>query len=63
MAVAAAAAAAPPSLVFHPLGKNKGTNAAAHNRRNIFDARSRAREIDRMGDKREKRVAAVDAVE
>lgn len=43
----AAAAAAPPSLVFHPLGKNKGTNATAHNRRNIFDARSRAREIDR----------------
>lgn len=44
VAAAAAAAAAPPSLVFHPLGKNKGTNAAAHNRRNIFDARSRARE-------------------
>lgn len=67
VAVAAAAAAAPPSLVFHPLGKNKGTNAAAHNRRNIFDARSRAhREIDRgerLGDKREKRAAALDAVE
>lgn len=44
---APAAAAAPPSLVFHPLGKNKGTNAAAYNRRNIFDARSRARRIDR----------------
>jgi len=62
---AAATAAAPPSLVFHPLGKNKGTNAAAHNRRNIFDARSCAREIDRggRGIKGRSEAAALNAVE
>lgn len=36
-----------PAWYSTPVDKNKGTNAAAYNRRNIFDARSRARRIDR----------------